>query len=899
MKKIKERVYEFLLKNNPRGCTTQEIAAALSMQRSNVSAALNELYAEGKIFKIKGKPVLYTVGALDEGKSTRKTCLTFDTLIGKDGSLKKCIQLAKAAILYPPRGLHVLLLGPTGVGKTMFAELMYRFAVETGVLGVDAPFVAFNCADYANNPQLLLAQLFGYKKGAFTGADRDKSGLVEKANGGILFLDEIHRLPPEGQEMLFVLIDKGVYTPLGGDELKRSDLLIIGATTEREGTALLSTFTRRIPMTITIPPLKERPFKERFELICQFFKIESARIGREICVTANALKGLLLYECPGNVGQLKSDIQLGCANAFLKCVSKGEKKIAVDITDFSSEVRKGLVYYKNYSQAIEEIVKEDMKLSFSPKEARFQIEFDDSGLPNNFYEDIEKRVNELKEHGVEEKDINLIMSLEVESYFKKFIRTFSDKVNKEELSKIVDRKLINLVEEFLDNASIKLGRLFSSKVFYGLCLHLSSSIERIRKNKRITNHNLREIIEKNPEEYALALHFAGTLEKEYGIKLPLDEVGFISMFLCVDSECGEAVEDMPIVVVAMHGSSTASSMVEVANKLVGAGNVYAYDMSLDKPPKVAYEELKNLIVKEHRGGGVILLVDMGSLGMFGELISEETGIKIRVMDMVTTIMVIECARKATIIRDIDEICDEIKDSIDYFRGTASSFVQSVIPKRENIILTVCTTGEGSAVKLKNLIEEKIGLESERVQVVPVAARNPKYIQSYINRLSKDKKVLAVVGAVNPNIFGIPFISISELLVDNDFNKLRDIVAKAGTPADVYEEAFRMLSSELQDFELGTFKKLCLDFFHQVEKHLKVNLSLDKKVGLILHMACAVDRLKKKIEIHEGPCNEEIKQKYEREYDYVKTQLQRFENYFNVTFPEEEICNILSILKEVF
>lgn len=92
----------------------------------------------------------------------------------------------------------------------MFAEVMYSFAKEIGRIKRNAPFVTFNCADYANNPQLLMSQLFGVKKGAYTGADKDRMGLVEKADGGILFLDEVHRLPPEGQEMLFYLIDKGL-----------------------------------------------------------------------------------------------------------------------------------------------------------------------------------------------------------------------------------------------------------------------------------------------------------------------------------------------------------------------------------------------------------------------------------------------------------------------------------------------------------------------------------------------------------------------------------------------------------------------------------------------------------------------------------------------------------------
>lgn len=901
MKKVKDRVYEYLLsrcREKNTGCTTQEIADALYMQRSNVSAALNKLYAEGKILKIKGKPVLYTVGPAGEGKVPKNASMSFDNLIGKDGSLKKCIQLAKAAVLYPPRGLHTLLLGPTGVGKTMFAELMYKLAVERGILGVDAPFVAFNCADYANNPQLLLAQLFGYKKGAFTGADKDKPGLVDKADGGILFLDEIHRLPPEGQEMLFTLIDKGIYTPLGADDPKKADVLIIGATTEREGTALLSTFTRRIPITINIPSLKERPSDERFELICQFFKVEAARTGKDIVVTANAMRGLLLYECPGNIGQLKSNIQLGCANAFLKCVSKGKKKIEVDITDFSGEVRKGLVLYKNYSREIDALIKEDVKLNFSPKEGRFHVQVDDSKLPANFYEEVEKRVHELKEHGIDEKDINFIMSLELEGYFKKFIRTFSEKVDKERISKIVDRKLINLVEEFLNDASAKLGKVFSSKVFYGLCLHLSSSIERIRKNKRITNHKLKEIIEKNPEEYALALCFANTLEKEYGIKVPLDEVGFISMFLSIDSDSSETGEEMPSVIIAMHGSGTASSMAEVANKLVGAGNVYAYDMSLDKDPKVAYNELKDLIIKKHRGGGVILLVDMGSLGMFGELISEETGIKIRVLDMVTTLMAIECSRKATIMRDVDEICEEVKDSIEYFRSSTSS-IRSIIPKRENIILTVCTTGEGTAVKLKGLIEEKLGLENKNVQVIPLAVNDPKYVQSYVNRLSKDKKILAVVGAVNPNIYGVPFISISEVLIDNNFSKIEEMLKKMDTNSEVYEDVFKMLSSELENFDVSSFKKRCLEFLENLATKLEVDLDLDKRIGLIMHLACALNRLKEGREIPKSPRTAEIKSRYEREFELIKSELQPLEDFYNVRFSDDEVVNILSVLKEIY
>ena len=89
------------------------------------------------------------------------------------------------------------------MGKSFLAELMYQYARTTGNFKPNMPFYQFNCADYAENPQLLLAQLFGYRKGAFTGATEEKKGIVEQCDGGILFLDEVHRLPPRARRSCF------------------------------------------------------------------------------------------------------------------------------------------------------------------------------------------------------------------------------------------------------------------------------------------------------------------------------------------------------------------------------------------------------------------------------------------------------------------------------------------------------------------------------------------------------------------------------------------------------------------------------------------------------------------------------------------------------------------------
>lgn len=219
-----EEIQKCISENKSIGVDAFEIQKKLGIVRNNASTILNELCKEGKLVKIITRPVsfipsdileyivtqenngvefkneytVYELKKLFENRSSakEKTEDPFNSLIGYDNSLLSQIGQAKAAIMYPPNGLHTLILGESGVGKTTFARTMYEYAlISKNIKNNEYPFISFNCSDYFNNPQLLLSQLFGHAKGAFTGAENDKTGLVEKANGGILFLDEVHRLP--------------------------------------------------------------------------------------------------------------------------------------------------------------------------------------------------------------------------------------------------------------------------------------------------------------------------------------------------------------------------------------------------------------------------------------------------------------------------------------------------------------------------------------------------------------------------------------------------------------------------------------------------------------------------------------------------------------------------------
>jgi DNA-binding NtrC family response regulator len=226
------------------------------------------------------------------------------------------VQLHQLAKRVATGKIAVLLLGETGSGKEIFADIIHRFSPRNA-----KPFMRFNCAAFSE--RLLESELFGYEKGAFTGAAEAKLGLLEAADGGSVFLDEVGEMPLALQAKLLRVIQEREVLRVGGLKTRPIDVRFIAATNRdlesevARGTFRQDLFYRLNGITLVIPPLRERP-SEVARLAELFAERTAQELGRRVpSLSPEALSLLRGYLWPGNVRELQNVIEravLLCGN---------------------------------------------------------------------------------------------------------------------------------------------------------------------------------------------------------------------------------------------------------------------------------------------------------------------------------------------------------------------------------------------------------------------------------------------------------------------------------------------------------------------------------------------------------------------------------------------------------
>ena len=344
--------------------------------------------------------------------------------------------------------------------------------------------------------------------------------------------------------MLFLLIDKGNYRKLGESEaLRKANVMIIAATTEDPSSHLLKTFVRRFPMIIRLPSLQERSAKERFMLIRDFFLLEAKKIENRIKVEKDVIQTLLSYNCPGNVGQLKADIQLLCAKGFLDYITGEESEVYIDATLLPRHMADAV---QNGNESIIAEVEDDI-YTFGCDEGEGTPDAHSNRAGNNHYDRIYSKYRRLLCSGKDLIEIQTEIQKVAEEYIQSLFRQSGachDSPSKQDIYKVVSPAIYEAVSEAVSMHVENAAR--HTDMAIALSLHIEAAERRksrmvnVNGDIRFQTADLREGI--NKEQMECAARIVASLEKRLPSYSAISDANFIYMLLTRNSGKTEETE---------------------------------------------------------------------------------------------------------------------------------------------------------------------------------------------------------------------------------------------------------------------------------------------------------------------------------------------------------------------
>ena len=894
--KIEALVKQYTIQKEYENTCAKVISEQVKLSRNEVATLLNALHTQNKVIKIESKPILYlhkqSIEALleKEVQSTypnidllfvKRESKGFRQLIGYDGSLKELVKQCKATIAYPPNGLPMMLYGPTGTGKSHIAKVTYEYAKNKGLIASGGKFVAVNCSEYANNPELLTANLFGHVKGAFTGADKDNEGLIALADGGVLFLDEVHNLKAECQEKLFQFMDQSIYHRVGDNEKwYESNVRLIFATTENPEEVLLKTLQRRIVMTIHIPSLKQRGLQERMQLLYAMFKEEEQKLGKKIKLSVKVYNILLSHDFVGNIGGLKSCVQSCCVNSLFNVNDKGEILIHLAslpkslLQDYASKTQA-------YVNANEYIEVEELQ-GFVNKEKEI-IRLNEALIKNytSFASD----------------EINKETCL---NHNKQAVRQYFDEVLFVKQNESTTDFYQNGVQHIFDLMASRYGLKVANNDLLAISYYLNNYQNDYHSFSNWCDQNEVQCTQfdsfmKNEfyHEYSVSNEICKYLESYLDMKMAA--MVNITMLILITSAENKVQRRKKLGVILAHGFSTASSIADATNKFLSAYVFDAIDMPLNVDTATIVQKLNTYLSRVGKFDELLLLVDMGSL----EEIYKGLDVKnanIGIINNISTKAALEIGNGIVQDRPMEDI---FKDVIAY---TNTTYHIEKNKQKEEIILCSCASGMGTAEKLRVIIQDSLPINS--AVLVKTYNYNELLEKGTSDAFFDDYHVLCVIGTLNPNIKELNFIPIEDLIISdslNDLDACLEDTLNVDQLACFKKNILRnfSLSNIMNNLTILNPSKLLqhvADAIDRLQQALNISLTNNTCFGLYVHISCMIERLVMQKEIEVYSDIETFAKENERFITLMKQTFREVEKFYGVEIPIAEIGYIYDYVK---
>ncbi|WP_461202916.1 sigma 54-interacting transcriptional regulator [Enterococcus sp. N342-3-1-2] len=878
--------------------TTEDIERSFSFSRTQASRLANQLVDNHVLFKINTRPVLFghremfqekfdilidqkinSLKELSEIIDKVPVNRVFEKVIGFDKSLAEPIEQLKTAVYYPENGLPVIVMGDTGIGKSFFVQIMYEYMVNAQVLSEKAPFKILNCAQYYNNPELLSGLLFGFSKGAFTGAYENKSGLLEDSDGGLLFLDEVHRLSAEGQEKLFTFMDKGTFSRIGESKERKASVRLAFATTEKKD-QFLQTFLRRIPITIYLPNLSERTILEKKEIITKLFQVESKRLDKQIVVSSQVMFIYLNTIYSGNIGEIENAIKYACGSAISRCGYS--ESINITIRDLPSTMYSFSrnKYTQHYNETEDYIFDGNKHTS----------------LENNIRQDLDaftQRLNQIylsQDRTASQEKIRSLIDQQVVEFIDRMI--FSN-----------SKKETVALEEFVIQTMQELFRDIEYQTFFqydgSFVLFVSHYIYKYMLRSTDANQSLEFLLEDYISQYyakekQMLKKIFPEIERRLDIHFDSLDLDLFSLFFSTQKHVKNN-KDLDGLIIA-HGFATASSIANVCNRMLGGKVFTSFDMPIEASIHDISAKVEEYIRENNTNKGLIILIDMGSLNMIYDLMKKTVSVPVLCMDQLGTLMALEIGNMVLQGLSIGEIAERMKES-----NTPN--VQLFEPKndRKKAIITTCFTGIGTAIQIQKMLSDCLDGLLE-IEIFPMEY-NELIKQGIPETISQYYDLLGIVGTDDPSLTGINFTYLENIIsgeniqqITETFGGMLDTKGREIVNDRMVKNfsLIRVLES-LTILDTQKIMELIEVLIVELEERLSLKLKNARKIGLYVHISCMIERLIRQVEITEFSDLESFVFVHQREIKTIKDAISVLETTYSVQIPLPEICYIHNIL----
>lgn len=854
-------------------CTANLIGEKLYISRSLSSLYLNSLTKEGKIIKIISRPVYFLdKQVIETNMSIRikqsvfedvdefRSMITdkqgnkndFLKIIGHNTSLKYCINQCIMALNYPPNGLPVLLVGQQGTGKMLMAKCMFEYAISNEVIADTSEFISIHCMKEKKNN---LASL--------------------KSMNGFVYISNVENLNSDDLMQLIDILQMR-YPNTDTKAQKRVRIVL-----SSETALCTKKLVDMIPVQVQIPDLENRFLTDKKELLIYFLKKEEQKFNSVIELNKVSFMTLLKYHYSKNVGQMESVVKWTCANA----AANSNNPAVLIIRPLS------LPGYIIQNLSIRNVTADDdeniyLKIDdFRDNLLETDLQFYSVNLLD-YYKQYSNQKLTLE-------DFVYRVSNETNSYFDHLM--YNMRYSNTEL-KTLETIVLRVINNIADEYSIYLSANFSiilSRILYSLTI----SDEAFDENTAEIN-SANEVYTLFCQKFENEMFIANEIRRiiKQLLDISIDDVNTIYVCMYISFYNKKIYLNNIVGIIISHGYSTASSIADAVNRLVGKHVFEAIDMPLDTPVESIVETLRKFVLHKRLSNNILLLVDMGSLEDIGNSISEISNLNIGVLNNISTKIALSAAMKIIQKKDLKSILDEVcQEALISYK-----IIKSKI-KRNAIVFST----ENGVEPTKRVIDLFMKSLPKEIGIDFLYYDYNNLNNEHSGSLLHDYEILLFIGSINPMLQNIPFIALEDIIANENISLINSILSN-----HLDSNGIAQFNKNLvKHFALGNIigyltilnpEKLLNAVekgIYKLQQYLDIEFNNKLIIGLDIHISCLIERLvtKAEMEIEE---HENI----EKLMDFMrifKISFDELQLLYKVEIPENEIVYVYRYIQEEF